>query len=35
LGIKYYITKNIFTGVGVKTHGFMAEATEFALGVRL
>jgi hypothetical protein len=35
LGIKYYISKNIFTGVGVKTHGFMAEATEFAIGVRL
>lgn len=35
LGIKYYLTKNWFTGVGVKTHGFMAEATEFAIGVRL
>jgi hypothetical protein len=35
LGIKYYITKNCFAGLGVKTHGFMAEATEFALGIRL
>ena len=35
LGMKYYFSKNWFTGVGVKTHGFMAEATEFALGVRL
>ncbi|MEN9323233.1 MAG: hypothetical protein RL699_1013 [Bacteroidota bacterium] len=35
IGIKYYFTKNCFTGVGVKTHGLMAEATEFALGIRL
>ena len=35
LGMKYYITKNWYTGVGVKTHGLMAEATEFAIGIRL
>ena len=35
VGMKYYFTKNCFTGVGVKTHGLMAEATEFALGIRL
>jgi hypothetical protein len=35
LGMKYYITKNIFTGVSVKTHGFLAEALEGVIGVRL
>lgn len=35
LGMKYYLTKNIFTGLSVKTHGFLAEAMEFAVGVRL
>lgn len=35
LGMKYYVTKNCFVGLGVKTHGLMAEATEFALGIRL
>jgi len=35
LGIKYYISKKIFTGVAVKTHGFFAEALEIALGARL
>jgi hypothetical protein len=30
-----YITDKIFTGVGIKTHGFLAEAMEFAIGVRL
>ncbi len=34
VGVKYYITKNIFTGVSVKTHGFLAEATEFVTGIR-
>lgn len=35
LGMKYYITKNIFTGASVKTHGFFAEAMEFVIGVRI
>ncbi len=35
LGMKYYITDKIFTGIAVKTHGFLAEATEFTFGVRL
>ena len=34
LGMKYYLTDKIFTGVGIKTHGFFAEAMEFAIGVR-
>ena len=35
IGIKYYLYKNIFTGVGLKTHGGRAEAIEATLGVRL
>ena len=35
LGMKYYITDKIFTGVSIKTHGFLAEAMEFSIGVRL
>ena len=35
LGMKYYFTDKIFAGVGIKTHGFLAEAMEFAIGVRL
>ena len=35
IGAKYYLTNKIFTGVSVKTHGFLAEAMEFNLGVRL
>ena len=35
LGAKYYIYKNIFTGVGLKTHGGRAEAIEATLGIRL
>ena len=35
VGMKYYITPKIFAGVGVKTHGFLAEAVEFSVGVRL
>lgn len=35
LGMKYYITKKIFTGLSVKTHGFEAEALELVMGVRL
>lgn len=35
LGIKYYWTPKIYSGLAVKTHGFLAEATEFSIGVRL
>ncbi|MEY3499178.1 MAG: hypothetical protein RL308_847 [Bacteroidota bacterium] len=35
LGMKYYLSNKIFTGVSIKTHGFLAEAMEFAVGVRL
>ena len=35
LGMKYYISKKIFTGLSVKTHGFLAEALEVVVGVRL
>lgn len=35
LGMKYYLTKNIFTGVGLKAHGARAEAIELTLGTRL
>jgi len=35
IGAKYYIYKNIFTGVGLKTHGGRAEAIEATIGVRL
>lgn len=35
LGAKYYIYKNIFTGVGLKTHGGRAEAIEATIGIRL
>ena len=35
VGIKYYLYKNLFTGVGLKTHGGRAEAIEATLGVRL
>ncbi|MFN8273852.1 MAG: acyloxyacyl hydrolase [Flavobacteriaceae bacterium] len=35
LGFKYYWTPKFFTGVAVKTHGFLAEAIEYGVGVRL
>ena len=35
VGMKYYITKKIYTGLSVKTHIFLAEAMEFVVGVRL
>lgn len=34
LGMKYYFTKNMFTGLSIKTHIFLAEAMEFVFGVR-
>lgn len=35
IGMKYYINDKIFTGFSLKTHGFLAEAMEFVVGVRL
>ncbi len=35
VGIKYYFTKNVFGALAVKTHGFLAEALEFGVGIRL
>ncbi len=37
LGMKYYLgkQKKMFTGLSIKTHGFLAEALEFIVGVRL
>jgi hypothetical protein len=35
IGAKYYLYKNIFTGIGLKTHGGRAEAIEATIGVRL
>ena len=35
LGMKYYITKKLFTGLSIKTHIFLAEAMEFLIGVRI
>ena len=34
LALKYYLTKNIFTGLSLKTHLFLAEALEFVMGIR-
>lgn len=35
VGLKYYWTPKIYSGLAVKTHGFLAEAMEFGLGCRL
>lgn len=35
VGLKYYISKKIYGALAVKTHGFLAEALEFGVGVRL
>ena len=35
LGMKYYWNKKIYSALAVKTHGFLAEALEFGVGVRL
>ncbi len=32
---KYYLSNKIFTGLSLKTQGFLAEALEFVVGVRL
>lgn len=35
LGMKYYVSKKVFTSFTIKTHIFLAEALEFGVGVRL
>lgn len=35
VGMKYYLTKKIYTGLSIKTHVFLAESMEFVVGVRL
>jgi hypothetical protein len=35
LGLKYYLTDNVFVVGGLKTHLFVAEAFEFGVGIRL
>jgi hypothetical protein len=35
VGMKFYVCKNIFAGVGLKTHGAKAEVMEFGLGYRI
>jgi len=35
LGMKYYISNKLYTELAIKTHGFLAEALEFGVGVRL
>lgn len=35
IGAKYYLYKNCFAGVGLKTHGGRAEAIEATIGIRL
>lgn len=35
LGLKYYLTDNVFVVGGLKTHLFVAEAFEFGIGIRL
>lgn len=35
LGLKYYVHKNLFLGMGLKTHFSKAEAMDFSVGFRL
>ncbi len=35
VGMKYYWSKNVYSGIAVKTHGFLAEAIELGIGIRL
>ena len=35
VGMKYYVTDNIFAGFTIKTHLFLAEALEFGIGYRI
>ncbi|PWA06435.1 acyloxyacyl hydrolase [Flavobacterium psychrotolerans] len=34
VGMKYYISNQIFTGLSLKTHGFLAESMELVMGIR-
>ncbi|POS02544.1 lipid A 3-O-deacylase PagL [Flavobacterium croceum DSM 17960] len=34
IGLKYYISNTIFTGISLKTHVFLAEAVEYGIGIR-
>ena len=34
IGLKYYVSKPFFAGIGLKTHSASAEALEFSLGIR-
>lgn len=34
-GLEYFVYKNVFTSITLKTHGAKAEAIEFGLGIRL
>lgn len=35
LGMKYYWYKNVYSALSVKTHGFLAEALELGIGIRI
>lgn len=35
LGLKYYFYRNLFLGMGLKTHFSKAEAMDFSIGIRL
>ena len=35
VGLKYYLTPKIFAALSLKTHGFLAEALEAGVGIRL
>jgi hypothetical protein len=35
VGMKYYINNKLYAGWAIKTHGFLAEASEFSIGYRL
>ncbi|MEO4007025.1 acyloxyacyl hydrolase [Flavobacterium sp. CAU 1735] len=35
LGLKFYVTRNVFGGISLKTHAAKAEALECSLGIRL
>lgn len=35
LGLKYYISKHLFTGFNLRTHFSKAQALEFSMGIRL
>ena len=35
VGLKYYVYKNLFAALTLKSHGAKAEAVEFGIGIRL